>query len=497
MPRWVDWSQFVCPFTPERRFQFEGQSPPSPPPTPKDDTWARELLEGVVWVLLDGSGEAVRADEDDEGFWWPAQVKSEPWSHPIVVHLLPIRHVHQTLLQLHRPSSSNILTFVDSRTAQPRFNDRTFRVHDRTRELHGRQHPDLADFKAALERATTLNAEDHLPDVEEILRLSSRHPSVSGIEISSQRRQATTAAAEVGDDHPQAAWCDPGPDSLLEIPGELVIARSYKAYYAAMVYDYKPGVFMNGRARPGQYLIEFMDGKRRWMSRKMFYSRDDDEFVTKPLGHYEDEDDSDADADVEVHVDTARPITAAPTDRATAESMALEKLIPHIYNILHWTVKSAYPPTRGRCDDFYRGARKRKALGADGTQTGSLTASERGVVSKAMQTWVACDLRPVGDARYEELSPIDRAMFCCDILVPEAAKQLLAWRAGYRVDQASVPPCPEGPAELSAALQQQETAIHKKADHLARLPPPANWAKKINAVRTSRSAAMRELGRLA
>ncbi|KZP01033.1 hypothetical protein CALVIDRAFT_559692 [Calocera viscosa TUFC12733] len=105
-------------------------------------------------------------------------------------------------------------------------------------------------------------------------------------------------------------------------------------------------------------------------------------------------------------------------------------------------------------------------------------------------------LRPTGCESYEALSLPERLQFCVDILVPEAALQLLAWLEGYRFTIPPLPSLSELDGDLPADLAEQENDIHKRAEQLAAIPPPSEWVNKVVAIRSSRQAAMEAKGLL-
>ena len=81
-------------------------------------------------------------------------------------------------------------------------------------------------------------------------------------------------------DHPPARFIDPGPDPMLNIPGERVFARvnsSRTEFWPAMIIDYVPATTSRRR---GQYVIFFFDGVRKNVNRSLFYTSFDDGFST-------------------------------------------------------------------------------------------------------------------------------------------------------------------------------------------------------------------------
>ena len=85
---------------------------------------------------------------------------------------------------------------------------------------------------------------------------------------------------KAGVHHPPASFIDPGPDPMLNIPGEKVFARvsnSRTEYWPAMVTGYVPATASKPR---GKYNILFFDGVGKNVNRALFYTSLDDGFST-------------------------------------------------------------------------------------------------------------------------------------------------------------------------------------------------------------------------
>jgi hypothetical protein len=80
--------------------------------------------------------------------------------------------------------------------------------------------------------------------------------------------------------HPPTSFIDPGPDPMLNIPGERVFARvsnSRRECWPAMITGYIPAT---APGRRGKYGILFFDGVRKIVNRTLFYTSFDDGFST-------------------------------------------------------------------------------------------------------------------------------------------------------------------------------------------------------------------------
>lgn len=75
-------------------------------------------------------------------------------------------------------------------------------------------------------------------------------------------------------------WSPPPADDSLEIPGELIFAREKPSsgfYWPAMILDYVPP---KKRTQEGKYRVEFLDNTVLDVSRKFFFTSEDDGFTT-------------------------------------------------------------------------------------------------------------------------------------------------------------------------------------------------------------------------
>lgn len=80
--------------------------------------------------------------------------------------------------------------------------------------------------------------------------------------------------------HPLMPFVDPGPDPMLNIPGEKVFARvnnSRTEHWPAMITGYVPGT---ATRRRGRYSVMFFDGVKKIVTRALFCTSLDDGFST-------------------------------------------------------------------------------------------------------------------------------------------------------------------------------------------------------------------------
>ena len=87
--------------------------------------------------------------------------------------------------------------------------------------------------------------------------------------------------------HPHASFIDPGPDPMLNIPGERVFARvnnSRTECWPAIVTGYVPST---APRRRGKYNIMFFDKTKKKVDRSLFYTSLDDGFSTCKVTYFE------------------------------------------------------------------------------------------------------------------------------------------------------------------------------------------------------------------
>lgn len=75
-------------------------------------------------------------------------------------------------------------------------------------------------------------------------------------------------------------WSPPGPDPLLEIPGEHVLAREKRSktiYWPARVLSYVPPTRSSEQPK---YRMQYLDNSEFVITRDMFFTSEEDEFAT-------------------------------------------------------------------------------------------------------------------------------------------------------------------------------------------------------------------------
>ncbi|EIN07124.1 hypothetical protein PUNSTDRAFT_135813 [Punctularia strigosozonata HHB-11173 SS5] len=240
--------------------------------------WSTPSLGTLVWALVDRHGSSLSAEEASRrgGYWWPAKVSG---ASPFRVKLLePIGPNTLEETAVPAPSASNILSMklLDS----IRFTASNYQVRSRNDSGPGAGKSqidmDEADldcrFHAALE---AMKEEDELPS------------DIHG--VMSHRSSATIwSPKKVKIDRytPEELWEPPEADIDLDIPGELVLARTNRRvpFYPARLKEYLPPRTKDEEPR---YVVEFMDMTSDTIPRKFFFTQLEDGFETCKLGDFD------------------------------------------------------------------------------------------------------------------------------------------------------------------------------------------------------------------
>ncbi|EJU00156.1 hypothetical protein DACRYDRAFT_117240 [Dacryopinax primogenitus] len=540
-----------------------------------DDNWSRERLEGVVWVRLELGGRPVEGNEGpDGGYWWVAKLNCESWRTPLLLGLIgDDGHLPNRLLTLTSPSSANLLTFNDPRTMLPRFDIYTSRLpvdahtqEDGTsKQKATKQKPNKREetrWASMMALAHALH-EDDLPEIEDALiePIKPNFDATNGSQRTLKRKERVERMLEEERSDVLQQVIDAGPDSTLEIPGELVLAQDRStAFWPAIIHAYEPATATKGRNRFGRYRVEYMDRTFGHLKRDQFFSRDEDGFATCKLGTFTNQADDETDDEREANrPPTPTPLPPPPPNVVAALSMPIRDLLRHTRNVLQLVILSKYPPSIDRCAAFYKGGRDRKNLATFGTEMGSFEANTRAAIRKEVIRWalgttssgpslgadaglvevssapsteqetavesqsseederqgeykqlhnappaapddnmkvggnmkVTIQQRPRGCEAYEALSEPERLQFSIDILVPEAAMQLLAWHGGYRF---SIPGPSDSSGDLSPEVIETENNLHNTLAQLALIRPASEWVNRVTSVRSSRRAALESKG---
>jgi hypothetical protein len=205
----------------------------------------------------------------------------------------------------------------------------------------------------------------------------------------------------------EEAFMDPGPDHLLEIPGERVFAKwtANPPYWPARIKEYIPA---EAPGQPGLYHLEFCDRQEKRVPRTRFVYEHDKDFTTVKLGQLVSDsllaaeargDDMSPDASSlarsypEEDADMPFPEpTLPPPSPFHEESMHVQ--VSYILPVLASIVSGTFP-TRTSHDDFFAGEREREAVKSQKHLRGEMLEKEKHAMERCLKRWLFGSTREV------------------------------------------------------------------------------------------------------
>ncbi|RXW22805.1 hypothetical protein EST38_g3051 [Candolleomyces aberdarensis] len=503
----------------------------------EEDEWNREDLGTFVWVRLDGknsktAGVYTTRSKSKESLWWPASVHSSGSKGALKVKLFGNS---SRTIAIEEPSSDN---------TRPRLKNFSLRFDSYEAAFQGTVHrgPSVAsgsprkkqkledENKAAWDAALREMQEafldsDDLPHPMEALTAMSAlgrtgssstvapNGSTNGKGRGKRKRRQSEEQTDPSDEEREHE--PPLENEDLDIPGELVLARSAKTslneYWPAKLLDYVPP---KKKEKEGKYKIVFLDTTQEAIPRKFFYIQSEDGFLTCKLGQIQSAVVDDTNDLEEEEIDPeflirspSPPCRNPPPDQNKFVTLALREQFAYVKPILQAILHNQYKPTEKKVRVFMSGTSRQQAnLSKVGSDRGMMdprqvnellvylkhwclrgdqnvqpralldledAAEPRDVavapasaepgpsirLSSPTPTEVAFESSPpvepppsssfsplttqdepveegpprqIGSPEYEALSPLQRLDFCLNILLLEAIRQILLWRAGAR-----------------------------------------------------------------
>ncbi|KAI0331078.1 hypothetical protein GY45DRAFT_1361029 [Cubamyces sp. BRFM 1775] len=404
-----------------------------------DDESFDELDVGsFAWVSIDLKGELADVDgsEDNDTLWWPAKVdlprpcmRVSLFGHPPGVTDSGCRQ-----LDIPSPSPSNVRSMVHN--GRIRFTETDYRP---CRALSMQSSPrkrrklelddawqearDLmlkADEAQNQGQTFVLSAAKAGPSSTAGKRKANPFPTLENQPAKGRSkgkgrakgkgRGSDVSLSDLDEDLSDfgGAWEAPEADLLLEIPGELVLARDARAhrdYWPAKLLEYvKP---QNPRQRP-KYKVLFFDGTVKAIEPDLFWTTTDPEFATCQLGEARDNygldsDIDDADDETGREEEFNRPF--APEDDATLRApsplsslpppdplefeydMSIAEQFEYVKPVLAAVLEGQYAPALQRHEGFMRGAGARQKVLDAVPLRGSLSAREKEEVAFLVRSW--------------------------------------------------------------------------------------------------------------
>ncbi|KAF9532877.1 hypothetical protein CPB83DRAFT_846531 [Crepidotus variabilis] len=413
------------PTPPPPSFPFQGTSKSTgsmsrltkvhPPKFRSKQSGSSNRLTALVWVLIDAKTD--RASENGQDMiWWPGKILSKDLSDdPLKVQLL-----NRKSILVSSPNQEKILSWLDSNDKQ-RFKEPTF--HNPKVESPRRKFKGEGSGQDNLERSwwaavgkTGEDAEDsdELPDVQDMFTRT----STASISISS-RAMSEDIIIDPIPSTTQEVWEDPGPDTSLGIPGELVFARNKDAlrgkdaamtveHWAAKILEYIPSTKRN---KLGMYKVLWMTGEMQNLKRNWFYDMGQPEFFTCKLGQIDSSGGAAQEADISECDPLQRSLSPEPApDPPTGAKflvLSLRQQFAYVKPILSSILKNEYPPLKEVQAEYFSGAKTRNWT-EHGSRRGSMTDDHVETLLVYMTEWV---LRPKHGnrvAREETATPLPK-----------------------------------------------------------------------------------------
>ncbi|KAI0807816.1 hypothetical protein C8Q74DRAFT_1187467 [Fomes fomentarius] len=370
----------------------------------------------LVWVSINMEGKL--ADCTDGGredtLWWPAKVELPKPLMRLTLYGHPPGMDGDRRLSIPNPSPSNVRSMMLD--GHIRFNDGNYRT-SRGDSVHSspQKKPKL-DLDAAWREARGLMVKADEDGDEALLATTSQYADASSATQDKYKRNGKGKGKAIGSDfdewnlnwaRPERRWRAPSANPLLEIPGELVLAKEGKTrtqYWPAKLLSYvKP-------TKPTQkpkYEVRYFDGTVKEIEPDWFWTTTDDEFATCNLGesrgNYGLDYDNDALDEKAGTEDFSRPFEEEDEAKLRALSPLPELPAPspstfeygfdivdefeYIKPVLASVIENEYEPSRARHENFMRGGGARQKVLDMIPLRGSLNGREKEELAFYVRSW--------------------------------------------------------------------------------------------------------------
>ncbi|KAL1944776.1 hypothetical protein VTO73DRAFT_3206 [Trametes versicolor] len=392
----------------------------------------------LVWVSIDLEGNLMDCDEDEaDTIWWPAKVYlPRPCMRVVFLGEPPGRaDTGPRQLTIPDPSPSNVRSMVQN--GRIRFRETDCRPARRPSAQSSPRKKRKTDVDAAWREArdlmlreeqaqngggpSVLLSSDAPPSSKGARRKLNAFPSLDipagkgkGKGKGKAKRKGSESEVSLSDSDDNASpeswkhtWRAPSANPLLEIPGELVLAREGRArtqYWPAKLLEYlKP---KSEKQRP-RYRALFFDGTVLQIEPDWFWTTADDEFGTckmgQSTGNYGLDSDVDTDDDEETPEDFNHPFTAKDEKALRAPSplpelpppapevfeydLELTEQFDYVKPVLAAVIEGTYGPSQAAHEGFMRGAGARQKVLNTVPLRGSLSARDKEEVAYLVRAW--------------------------------------------------------------------------------------------------------------
>ncbi|KAF5377048.1 hypothetical protein D9757_007700 [Collybiopsis confluens] len=393
-----------------------------------EESWSIQGLGDFVWVRMNQTGRVfnVETDNKNEFMWWPAKsngiVKGELSVSPYGSLASP-----QSSIRVQNTGPENTLSLTD-RHGRPRFDTFSSARHPASVLSSPRKKAKRAvsDIKTNWQAAVgeilreKEDQDDGLPPIEFALsaasRLSKRKDKGKG-QMKSKIKLPSPDELEI--DELESDEELPEPDELLQIPGELVLARDkaeknvshWPAKLLAFVAP-SPNSSGNPRSKEPKYRIVFLDDTKKEVPRSWFYACHDLEFGTCQIGKFESQymDNPEEDEDDGVADSSPRSPSPAPLSSLSGAftDLSIRAQLGYIKPVLSAILKEQYPPAKDRHGSFMKGGKARAGLGTLAGLRGTIPPGDIDKLQKHLSHWcLREELRASNTEEILALNPTD------------------------------------------------------------------------------------------
>ncbi|KAL0946459.1 hypothetical protein HGRIS_012681 [Hohenbuehelia grisea] len=374
----------------------------------EDEAWSLSSLDTYVWVLVDTRGRVFQPDSPEsqnvDGIWWPARITSKSGSPPkLVLSLLGSLIPGQTTsVTVTSPSNKNVLAMTNS-FGSMRFEEPAHVDSELPDSVAGSPKKKQRRDRSVVEerwRSAVAEMLKHKEDDDDGLP----EPGLAFTAYSSMFDEALPSAdcMQVVDPA-EDFWIPEGPDDALDIPGEPVLASDHRqTYWPARLLEYLHPE--SSRQKQGRYRIEYLDGKKKVVSRSKFFVVNEEGFSTCKLGQFESRvvdvsDDSDSENDLAVQAPSSSVRASSPLPKDSppppAEFIDLTVHEQFVYTkpVLQAILNGTYTPAKKAHDAFISGGKSRKSLNDTASLRGTMDPRHVKQLQKHLIEWCLRDER--------------------------------------------------------------------------------------------------------
>ncbi|KAJ3787458.1 hypothetical protein GGU10DRAFT_385855 [Lentinula aff. detonsa] len=405
----------LTPLIPTTNYELNSKAKP-------EERWDIEGLGTLVWVRVDRAAQIFDAKDDDDNDGTTNKKQSVGMAEGgITVRPYGTLGKSHPTICIQNPSADNIRSLTDS-LGRPRFGSTS-----------ARRKPTSVFGSSKKKRKSALSAvnpnwqaavceilrdkedeDDGLPPIEFALSAASRFASASASQgaNSSKRPTRITGKKEHDSDDNEMVdqnasegydsdWDPPEADEMLDIPGELVLARSRAdrkiAHWPAKLLAYIPPLKPKGRSRRKEpkYRVLWLDDTEQEVPRSWFYACHEPEFGTCEMGKFSSdyldnpEDDAEDLAQLSHSTTLSRSSSPVPLSSisCTFVDLPIRAQLAYVKPVLRAILNEKYAPVKDRHTSFMKGGKARVGLGASAGLRGTIPPRDVDKLQEHLYNW--------------------------------------------------------------------------------------------------------------